>query len=134
MCDINDDLFEFKVNSETPIISGEKCEYFDDKVTRFGALNEVIFRWTNTKESRGSLNSIEGTIFRHFKIFSQITLSSNNLRKINHKQGIEWIRNLNYGVKVNLSNLRKNDTAVVIILTTLLNKQKKKTFGDNLFR
>ena len=48
MCDINDDLFEFKVNSETPIISGKKCEYLNDDVTTKYVPNEVIFKWSNT--------------------------------------------------------------------------------------
>ena len=48
MCDINDDLFEFKVNSKTPLISGEKCEYLNDDVTTKYVPNEVIFRWSNT--------------------------------------------------------------------------------------
>ena len=52
MCDINDDLFEFKVVSTTPLISGEKCEYLDDDVTTSGALNAIIFRWTGIDDSR----------------------------------------------------------------------------------
>lgn len=50
VCDINDDLFEFKVKSSTPLINKNKfCENGKSELT-LGKEN-VIFRWTNTKES-----------------------------------------------------------------------------------
>jgi hypothetical protein len=41
MCDIKDDSFEFKVNSETPIISGDYCQFSGD-LTNYDVYDEFI--------------------------------------------------------------------------------------------
>ena len=88
----------------------------------------------------GSLNSIEGEIFRNISEFISLSISSTILRNINHKQGIEWIRNINHGINVNLSNLTgfNNDSSshFNIILITPWNQQRKrlsKSFPDEDF-
>ena len=52
----------------------------------------------------GSLNSINGEIFRHLIYLSYIEINLKIFRKINHKQGIEWIGQINHDLNVNLSN------------------------------
>ena len=65
----------------------------------------VFKNTTSINIDSDSLNSIDAEIFRHLKRLHILYIWSAILRKINHKQGIEWIRNMNYGLNVNLSNL-----------------------------
>ena len=72
----------------------------------------------------GSLNLIDGEIFKHLECLLSIEIYPIILRKINHKQGIKWIRQINYGMSVNLSNLTENDKSMDIILMGTLNSGK----------
>ena len=64
----------------------------------------------------GSLNSIDGEIFKHLKNLLSIEIYPFILRKINHKQGINWIRQMNHGMYANLSSLTPNDRSMNIII------------------
>jgi hypothetical protein len=68
-------------------------------------LNPLVFK--NTKSitiSSSSLNSIHEGVFKILNKLSEIQINSFIFRKINHKQGIEWIKQLNHGINVNLSH------------------------------
>ena len=84
----------------------------------------------------GSLNSIDGQIFVHLKNLLMLIINPIIMRKINHKQGIQWIRQMNYGTHVNLTNLTINDRPMKIILFERLEKpsyQLSKVFPDKDF-
>ena len=69
-------------------------------------LNPSIFNQTRILAIiSGSLNSIDGAVFKHLKRLSRIDIHPNIFRKINHKQGINWIKQMNFDVNVNLSNI-----------------------------
>ena len=55
-----------------------------------------------------SLNSIDIEIFRSLKELLIFEIDPIIFRKINHKQGVEWIRQWNLGVNVNLTKMREN--------------------------
>ena len=67
-------------------------------------LNPSVFKkLTTISILSGSLNSIDQEIFKHLNSLQSIYLSSIVFRKINHKQGINWIKQINFDVNVNLS-------------------------------
>ena len=51
----------------------------------------------------GSLKSIDGEIFKTFKNLSTIEMDQNIFIKINHKQGIKWIKQINQGVTLDFT-------------------------------
>jgi hypothetical protein len=53
-----------------------------------------------------SLNSIDGEIFKRIRSLLWVAMDQTILRRISHRQGIKWIRQWNYGVNVNVMNLR----------------------------
>ena len=80
-------------------------------------LHPSVFNFTEKiKIDSGSLNSISGEIFKHLKMLLKIEISRIIFRKINHKQGIEWIRQWNYGINENLSNITNGTRALEIDL------------------
>ena len=85
----------------------------------------------------GSMNSISGEIFRHFNQLQMLNIWSAILRKINHKQGIGWIRNINRALNVNLSNLIGVDqypfTIIIGNPPTEQRKRFSKIFPDEDF-
>ena len=72
-----------------------------------------VFKYTNqiyiTRNS--FLNNINGDIFEHLKYLKTIDISDTIFRKINHKQGIKWIQQINHDVNVNLSNISDNNSS-----------------------
>ena len=87
----------------------------------------------------GSLNSISEKIFRHMINLSNFKIYSRTFRKINHKQGIEWIRQMNYDLNVNFSNLTIVEDNKMKYKTIFLNNYDEKyipmfkTFPDEDF-
>ena len=72
-------------------------------------LNPSVFNYTEDIRIRDSfLNRINGDIFEHLKNLLRIEIDEESFRKINHKQGINWIRQWNHDVNVNLSNIHEN--------------------------
>ena len=86
-------------------------------------LHPSVFYFTSEIEiMAGSLKSINGEIFRHLIYLSYIKINFKIFKKINHKQGIEWIRQINYGLNVNLSNF--TDVAVKKLKTKTIFLEK----------
>ena len=77
----------------------------------------------------GSLNSINGEIFRNLKQLLFFKINPIILRKINHKQGIEWIRQWNLGNNIHLSENKSNisisKSKRLIIYTSEKNTRKR---------
>ena len=76
----------------------------------------------------GSLNSIDEGIFMYLKNLIGFNIHLIIIRKINHKQGIQWIRQMNYGINVNLSNLAITDRPIEIILYEPLEVLQKSSY------
>lgn len=96
-------------------------------------INPSVFNSTTLMEIvSGSLNSINGEIFKNLSRLSRIGIYPNIFRKINHKQGIGWIRQINYGLNVNFSEtkaseispkeiiLKSNQKGIPIKMTSIL--------------
>ena len=75
----------------------------------------------------GSLRSISGEIFKSKKYLFLLLIHPMILRKINHKQGIEWIRDMNFDLNINFSRepskeeYKHFNRLKVIILTRKIN-------------
>lgn len=87
----------------------------------------------------GSLNSINEELFKVLKNIISIDLNPTILRKINHKQGLKWIRNINSDVNVdfdrfNISKL-KNVRHKLFLITNekKLSKKNIKTISRRRF-
>ena len=64
--------------------------------------------FNNTEEIiiySGSLNSINGGIFKNLKCLISVKIDQMIFKKIIHKQGITWIRQINHDVNLNSSNI-----------------------------
>ena len=67
-------------------------------------LNPSVFNKTKLLYiESGSMISIDGDIFRTLKMLLYFHINPSIFRKINHKQGIEWIRQWNLEVNIHLS-------------------------------
>jgi hypothetical protein len=80
----------------------------------------------------GWLNSINGDVFKHLAYFQKLSIKPKVLKKINHKQGIEWIRKMNYGINVNLSTTKFISIMLFQDYDTL-NHEISKIFPDEDF-
>ena len=71
----------------------------------------------------GSLNSIDGDIFKSLKELIAIEMDPIILRKINHKQGIAWIRKINH-----IQTIRNKNSQSIkhIVLETYMTKQRER--------
>ena len=97
-------------------------------------LNPLVFYqtiWMNVRSE--SLNSINGAIFRNLKNLLYFQIDEVIFRKINHKQGIKWIRQWNFGRNVNLtkenisySNTISNIVPRRLILSTIRKNTRKR--------
>lgn len=83
-------------------------------------LNAKIFAATSNIEFNSNLiNSIESNVFKSFKFLLSIYFDSFDLMQLIRKQGIEWIKNINYDVNVNLAdsfNFNKTGPKLVKII------------------
>ena len=69
-------------------------------------MHPSVFNYTFSLLIRsGFLNSIDGEIFRHLESLSEICLNRMIFRKINHKQGIKWIKQMNHDINVDVTNI-----------------------------
>jgi hypothetical protein len=65
-----------------------------------------VFKFTeDINIANGWLNSINENAFKGLDNLKYIRIGSSVFRKINHKQGINWIRQINQGVDLNVSRL-----------------------------
>lgn len=73
-------------------------------------LNPLVFEKTEKiSVFNRLLNSISQELFKHLKNLFVIELNPMIFRKINKKQGINWIKNINNHVNFNIDNLNDND-------------------------
>ena len=70
-------------------------------------LNPSVFQGLGTILLYGSFNRIDGSSFNGLKNLFSIWIAKKNFRDIIHKNGIEWIRDLNSHLNVNLSNFEE---------------------------
>ena len=78
-------------------------------------LNPSVFNYTlEIYILSGTLNSIDGEIFKHLKKLLQIYINALSFRKLNHKQGIEWIKQWNIGLNINLTNIRQIPKEIIL--------------------
>lgn len=63
-----------------------------------------IFESTKEFIFDGVINSIQSDLFKPFKQLKSIKCNPYYLLKVVRKQGIEWVKNINLDVKVNLSD------------------------------
>lgn len=64
-------------------------------------LNRLVFKYTiNILLESGSLNSINEETFKILNKITRVGLNPLNFRKINNKQGINWIKNMNNMINV----------------------------------
>ena len=78
-------------------------------------INPSVFNYTRfLKIASASLNSIDGEIFNRLNSLLRLYINPMILKKINHKQGIKWIRQWNYGLNASLRE---------ITLETMLTKE-----------
>ena len=69
-------------------------------------VNEIIFEKTPEFLFDGVINSIETDLFRSFERLKSIEFNPVSFLEVVRKQGIKWIRSINYQLKVNLSDLK----------------------------
>ena len=67
-------------------------------------INRDIFNNTTKFLFDGVINSIETDLFKYFKNLKSIKFNPVYLLEIVRKQGIDWIKSINHGLKVNLKD------------------------------
>lgn len=101
-----------------------------DIVLDLDLLNPLVFSETISIiiQSR-SLNSINEETFRYFKKLLIFELNPTIFRKINHRQGINWIRNINYDVRVDLNKFifksKRGTHAKYILISDYIPNRKR---------
>ena len=64
--------------------------------------NPNIFKSIRLIHIVGSLNSIENELFLSFRDLEKIAIPISDFKRIAHKQGIDWMRNMNNGISIDL--------------------------------
>lgn len=67
-------------------------------------LNPLVFQNLKTIFIEGSIESIDGAIFKYLKNLFYVNFETNHFRKLIHRNGIEWIKQINNHIHVNLSD------------------------------
>lgn len=102
-------------------------------------LNSYVFAKTQLFRFLCRLNSIQTDVFKPFSELRQIVFDSDSLIQLIRKQGIEWIRNINSDVNVNLKvvravNSNKNRIVRIVIepnLNYLLNDNSQYAYDED---
>ena len=91
-------------------------------------LHSSVFKYTPEISILGTLNSIDEKILKHLKNLLRIVIGPLIFKKINHKQGIEWIKQWNFDVNViNLTNITQvQNVCKEIVLDGFNNKPLKR--------
>ena len=136
MITFSNDTSNHELNSFIKRLSLQKTQNIN---LDLNLLHPKVFQNTSKIEiGVGSLNSIDGEIFKHLNNLLSIEIYPIILKRINHKQGINWIRQMNHGINVNLSKLTKSDRSIYIILMRVFKTLKpiypmSKIFPDEDF-
>lgn len=69
-------------------------------------INEIIFEKTPEFLFDGVINSIETDLFKSFVRLKSVEFNPVSFLEVVRKQGIKWIRSINYQLRVNLSDLK----------------------------
>ena len=104
-------------------------------------LNPSVFQDLNLISFSGAVNTIDGNSLNALKSLNQIYFSKNYYRDMIHKNGIEWIRDLNSDLDVNWSNFTElqyryyNNKRQIFIDTTSFSTEIRlsKLFPDKDF-
>ena len=75
-------------------------------------INEKIFEKTSKFQFDGVINSIQTDLFKSIESLKSIQFNPVHLLEIVRKQGIQWIKNINYQVRVNLSDFESVKTCI----------------------
>ena len=67
-------------------------------------LDEQMFKEIGSLEIGGSVNSVEAGVFKNMKNLKKIRLPADYFIDLSRRQGIEWIKDLNSRVKVDINN------------------------------
>lgn len=67
-------------------------------------LNPLVFQNLNTILIEGSIKSIDWEIFKSLKNLIDVNFETIHFRKLIHRNGIEWIKQINSHIHANLSN------------------------------
>ncbi|CAF0708212.1 unnamed protein product [Brachionus calyciflorus] len=81
-------------------------------------INPYVFKSLNQLRVFGEINSIEEDLFKNLKNMRSFLLDGQNIRKLFHKFGINWIKFKNQNIKVNSTNYKdtfKNLNSLFII-------------------
>ena len=72
-------------------------------------LNPSVFQRTEVIKLFGKVNTIDGRSLSVLKQLKNIAFTKEHFRDMIHKNGIEWMRNFNADLKVNLSSIKDVD-------------------------
>lgn len=82
--------------------------YVDNVDLDFRFLHPSVFQNISALGINSKVRSIQADLFRSaFKSLRQIDCESEHFRSLNHVAGIEWIRNINMDLNLNLSDARQ---------------------------
>ena len=129
----DDDDDDDDLNSRIYTVEMEKVENID---LNTNLLNPSVFRYITRINIYGSVNSIEKSLFRRFTHLREINFQVAYFRKFIHKNGIEWISEINRDIYVdiglwNSSQLDMYSSSVkflTIACNTVLNLQEAPLF------
>lgn len=92
---------EFELNSD---IQGFEIEKMEKIKLDSSLLHPGIFKNVKTISLLGAIASIEPNIFKPFTQLTELKLESVFFIKFIHKNGLAWMRSINYGLDVKVSN------------------------------
>lgn len=78
-------------------------------------LNDKLFVLTSDFVFDGAINSIQSDIFRPFKSMKRLKFNPVYLSSLVKRRGIEWIKSINHGLRVNLSDNRSINQSIHLI-------------------
>ena len=96
-----DDFNKSKLNAEIEMYMLDNFYGLD---LDFKLINKEIFRETMVFQFDGVINSIHTDLFKTFENVKYIEFNPIFLLDVIRKQGIDWMKSINYGIKANLSD------------------------------
>ena len=99
-------------------------------------INPSVFANLTSIMIFNDVNSIHPDMFVEFKAINRIEIMSNTFKSLIHNGGIEWVKNINKGLDVNLTDLHQNlDSLKIIIINSnvIYRSSLSQTFPDEDF-